>query len=108
MTNRLIARAAQILALALALAAVLLVPRAARAATTIPGGNIINQTWTPAGSPYIVQGDVTVPAGAFLNIQAGTVVQFPSGDVQAAGLVPVVLGTPSQGRVFFRTVPRGR
>jgi hypothetical protein len=54
-------------------------------ATTITGGNVINQTWTPAGSPYIVQGDVTVPAGAFLNINAGTVVQFASTDGQAAG-----------------------
>ncbi len=57
----------------------------AHAATTIPGGNIINQIWTPASSPYIVQGDITVPSGAFLTIQAGTVVQFSSTDGQAAG-----------------------
>ncbi|MEZ4225409.1 MAG: DUF4215 domain-containing protein [Polyangiaceae bacterium] len=55
------------------------------AATTIAGGNVINQTWTPAGSPYVIQGDVTVPAGAFLTIQAGTTVQFASTDGQAAG-----------------------
>ena len=55
-------------------------------ATTIAGGNVINQTWTPAGSPYIVQGDVTVPSGAFLSIQAGTTVQFASTDGQVAGL----------------------
>ncbi len=54
-------------------------------ATTIAGGNVINQTWTSAGSPYIVQGDVTVPTGAFLNISAGTVVQFASTDGQASG-----------------------
>ncbi|MFO0587133.1 MAG: DUF4215 domain-containing protein [Polyangiaceae bacterium] len=55
-------------------------------ATTIPGGNIINQTWTPAGNPYLIQGDVTVPSGAFLTIQAGTIVQFANSDGQLAGL----------------------
>jgi hypothetical protein len=59
---------------------------AAAHATTIAGGNVINQTWTAAGSPYIVQGDVTVPSGAFLNINAGTVVEFASTDGQASGL----------------------
>ena len=60
-------------------------PRAARAATTIAGGNIINQTWTTGGSPYIVQGDITVPNGAFLTIEAGVTVQFASSDGQASG-----------------------
>jgi hypothetical protein len=52
------------------------------------GGNIINQTWTPAGSPYIVKGDITVPSGSFLNIQAGTEVQIANTDLQGAGLDP--------------------
>jgi hypothetical protein len=59
---------------------------AAAYATTIAGGNVINQTWTAAGSPYVVQGDVTVPPGAFLTINAGTVVQFASTDGVASGL----------------------
>ncbi|HMR76354.1 MAG TPA: right-handed parallel beta-helix repeat-containing protein, partial [Polyangiaceae bacterium] len=63
----------------------LFVTAPAAAATTITGGNVINQTWSPAGSPYIVQGDVTVPAGAFLTIQAGTTVQFATSDSQVAG-----------------------
>jgi hypothetical protein len=33
-----------------------------------------------------VQGDITVPSGAFLNINAGTVVQFASTDAQNSGL----------------------
>lgn len=55
-------------------------------ATIIVGGNIINQTWTAAGSPYVVQGDITIPAGSFLTIQAGTVVEFAAVDGQSAGL----------------------
>src|SRR5262245_40017755 len=62
------------------------IARTAAAATTIPGGNVINQTWTPAGSPYIVQGDITIPNGAFLNINAGTEAQFTTTDSQAGGL----------------------
>lgn len=58
----------------------------AAAATTVPGGNIFNEVWTPAGSPYIVQGDITVPAGSFLTIEAGTSVQFAAVDGQASGI----------------------
>ena len=65
--------------------------------TTIPGGNLVNQTWTLSGSPYIVQGDVTVPAGAFLAIQAGVSVQFPGGDLQGAGLDPARVEMTIQG-----------
>src|SRR3954470_16944881 len=61
---------------------------AAHADTIETGGNVANETWTPAGSPYIVQGDITVPAGASLTIEAGTVVQFASGDTQASGQDP--------------------
>ncbi len=57
----------------------------ASAQTTVPGGNIVNQTWTKAKSPYIVQGDVTVPDGASLTIEAGVEVQFPGGDNMGAG-----------------------
>src|SRR5262245_9510428 len=80
------ARATRLVFAAAATAACLLTARPAGAQTTVTGGNVINQTWTPAGSPYIVQGDVTVPAGASLTIQAGTVVQFAATDGQAAGM----------------------
>ena len=59
----------------------------AAADTPVPGGNVINQTWTPAGSPYVLAGDITVPAGAFLTIEAGVVVQAAANsDSQASGL----------------------
>ena len=54
-------------------------------ATVVPGGNVVNQTWSPAGNPYIVQGDITIPAGAFLTVQAGTIVLVASTDSQASG-----------------------
>ena len=79
------ARFSTCLAVLAALAATLLLARTA-AATNITGGNLINQTWTPAGSPYIVEGDAIVPVGSTLTIQAGTVVKFKSTDGQAGGL----------------------
>lgn len=69
----------------LALVGVFAAAGAASAETIIAGGNVINQTWTPAGSPYTIQGDITVPLGAFLNIQAGTIVQFNATDGMVAG-----------------------
>jgi len=62
-----------------AFAAAVMAAAAAHAATIKTGGNVVNETWTPAGSPYVIQGDITVPSGAFLTIEAGTVVQFASG-----------------------------
>jgi hypothetical protein len=66
----------------------LMAASAAHAETVKTGGNVINETWTPDGSPYIVQGDITVPSGAFLTIEAGTVVQFASTDAQGSGQDP--------------------
>ncbi|RZO61187.1 MAG: right-handed parallel beta-helix repeat-containing protein, partial [Sandaracinaceae bacterium] len=77
-----------LLAAASLLAACLLtlaVAAPAEAQTTIPGGNIINQTWTVAGSPYTIQGDITVPTGAFLTIQQGVEVRLATSDAAASG-----------------------
>ncbi len=54
--------------IALGVLAVALFASTAHADTTIAGGNLpgASNTWTTLGSPYILQGDVTVPAGATL------------------------------------------
>jgi len=44
-----------------------------RAQTYIPGGTITGATWDWEGSPYVVQGDVTIED---LTIHAGVVVLF--------------------------------
>ena len=62
--------------LAASFAALLLSSRAASASTTIAGGSYGNQTWTAAGSPYIVTGSVTLTLGSTLTIQPGVEVQF--------------------------------
>ena len=57
------------------------------AMTTVPSGTLgSSQTWTATGSPYILQGDLTVPAGVTLTLAADVVVQMGPGDDQAAHL----------------------
>jgi parallel beta helix pectate lyase-like protein len=83
-------------------------------AVTITGGNVGNQIWTAANSPYVVQGDVTVQAGSTLTIQAGTEIHFQGPDMQAAGASTTqvelivngtltVAGTPT-APVIFRSL----
>ena len=47
----------------------------ALADTVVPGG-IVSGAWTQDGSPYLIQGDITVPVGDELTIGAGCVVRF--------------------------------
>ena len=66
--------------------AALLLLAAPAAATTVPGGSIGTTTWDVAGSPWIVQGDVTVLSGATLTIEPGVQVRFASSDASGSGL----------------------
>lgn len=64
----------------------LLFPATGFAQTVVPPGNLVgSQTWTSAGSPYVLAGDLTVPAGITLTIQAGTQVRMGPGDALGSG-----------------------
>ncbi|MFO0724250.1 MAG: PKD domain-containing protein [Myxococcota bacterium] len=64
-----------------------LLPSAALAQTDVPPGNLVgSQVWSVAGSPYRLAGDVTVPAGLTLTIQAGVVVELGTGDTLGSGV----------------------
>ena len=62
-------------------------------ATNVPANIVGSPVWTPAGNPYLVNGDVTIAAGSTLTIQAGVNVVVAPLDGAAAGLDP--------GRVEF-------
>ena len=67
-----------------ALCACLVLPGVALADTPVPSGNQTTQTWTAASSPYIVAGDIRIPAGETLTIEAGSQVLFEA-DSSAGG-----------------------
>ena len=50
----------------------------ATAATTVSGAINFDQTWTAAGSPYILDGSVSVASGVTLTVQSGVTVQARS------------------------------
>ena len=50
----------------------------AKAATTVSGAINFDQTWTAAGSPYILDGSVSVASGVTLTVQSGVTVQARS------------------------------
>lgn len=77
------------------------VARAGLNSTVIPGGTIAtNTTWDLAGSPYIVQGNLTVADGVNLNIQAGVEVRFAGNFYINVDGVLDVQGSPGQAVVF--------
>jgi hypothetical protein len=43
--------------------------------TPVPGGNV-SGTWTLAGTPYLINGDITIPNGQSLIIEPGVLVEF--------------------------------
>ncbi len=58
----------------IAIIILMLVPRLVSAQTDVSGSQ--SGTWTAAGSPYLVTGQITVPAGQTLAIEPGVEVNF--------------------------------
>jgi PKD repeat protein len=57
------------------LSLVVMAPALASTPTTVPGGDV-SGIWDAAGSPYLIEGDITVPSGATLAIEPGVEVLF--------------------------------
>ncbi len=85
-----------LLALSLGLAA------PASAETSVSGGDV-SGTWAAAGSPYRIEGDITVPAGATLTIEPGVEVIFQSWYKLTVNGTLQAVGTESEPILFTAT-----
>jgi hypothetical protein len=73
-------------------------------ATDVPGG-YVSGTWSPAGSPYIVQGHITVAAGDALWIQPGVEVRFDGAYVLRVDGALFAVGAAGDSIVFTTNTP---
>jgi hypothetical protein len=78
------------------------VVRRAAGFANVTGTLAANTTWTAAGSPYRLRGNLTVPQGVSLTIGAGTVVLADAGASILVNGVLQAQGTEAQP-VLFRT-----
>ncbi|MDC0711625.1 hypothetical protein POL68_24365 [Stigmatella sp. ncwal1] len=58
---------------------------AAALATNVMGVLSSNSNWTPAGNPWVLTGDVTVPQGVSLTIEPGVEITFAKTDGMGSG-----------------------
>jgi hypothetical protein len=81
----------------------------AQADTIVKGTLAGNQTWTPAGSPYVVTADATVAAGGTLTVEPGTTIELDesvvltvAGDLDAQGTAPLPVVFRDHGGRYWR------
>ncbi|MFH1864808.1 MAG: right-handed parallel beta-helix repeat-containing protein [Candidatus Eisenbacteria bacterium] len=72
------------------------------AQTYITGDITSSTSWTPAGSPYIIQADVEITGNSTLSIQAGVTVAFDGNYIfgTAWGSALIATGTLGDGVLF--------
>jgi len=70
--------------------------------TTIYAGNV-SGAWDAAGSPYRIEGDITVPTGQMLTIEPGAVVSFQSWYSLTVNGTLLADGTASEPILFTGT-----
>ena len=81
--------------------------RAAPMKTDVSGTIITNTTWTLAGSPYILTGDLVVASGITLTVEPGAVVMGQGGtELKVRGHLQAV-GTPTQPITFTSATDSG-
>jgi hypothetical protein len=76
-----------------------------RAQTYVSGGIYSSQTWTTAGSPYIIIGHVVVFQKVAVTIQPGVVVKFDSNAILEVRGYLFANGTPSDSITFTSNLP---
>lgn len=69
--------------------------------TSISGGSV-SGTWTKAGSPYIILGDVTIPPGENLSLEPGVIVFFSGYYKLTVNGSLLARGTPADSIVIDR------
>jgi hypothetical protein len=74
--------------------------------TTIAAGTAVSGTWTPAGGPYRIGGNISIAAGQSLTIQPGTSVYFADGSRLTVNGLLTAVGTDAQ-RIRFTHDPAG-
>jgi hypothetical protein len=89
------------------LAAFVISAQPAAAATDVPPGNITTQTWTAAGSPYVLSGDVTIPYGETLTIGPGVRISIEPQDSTAGGFDPSLVEIYVEGALVVQGMRPG-
>lgn len=85
----------------LTLALALFITQTTQAATNITGQIRTNTTWTKAGSPYILSGDLEIAPDITLTLEPGTVVQIHK-DIIVYGFIKAI-GSSLDSIRFLRT-----